>query len=428
MKKEGKRAKVLLALMVSVTIMVVWSPQLLAQKKTIKVLGWAGPRCEFSSKGIADIYMKTYPDVKVVVDGYPYGEFLVKIALDIAGGGGAYDVVWAFTPFDKSYAEAGYLRSLDKYLLDDPEYWADFRKDTYPNVLSLYQHGDHWWAMAADSNTQLFYYRKDLLSQAGVKVPTTWDEVLKAAVKLHNPPDIYAIGNYLQRYWATDSWLALFYSAGGEFWTEDYQPLINSPAGLQATELLLELSKYNPPEALSWDEAKLHDALGNAGIVAMAPNNWAGPVLTDPKMSKFADQIDVAMVPRLNGNLVVPMGGLGLGVTTRSGYPDEAWRFIKSYLARENQRTVVSLGGQPARLSALTDPVNVAKNRFFPLLAESLKLAVLRPVEVEYERLAELLGVELDNVILGKKTPKQALDDVNKTAEEIFMETGRMKR
>jgi len=424
-RKKG--VKVLLVLTVLVSTMFLWSSQSLAQKKTIKVLCWAGPRCEFTSKGMADIYMKAHPDVNIVVDAFPYGEFLMKIALDIAGGGGAYDVLWAFTPFDKGYAEAGYLQPLDKYLLEDPEFWADIRKDIYPNVLSLYQHGEHWWAIAADTNTQIFYYRKDLLSQAGVKVPTTWDEVLDAAVKLHNPPDMYAVGTYLQRYWATDAWLALFYSAGGKFWTEDYQPLLNSPAGVQATELLLKLSKYTPREALSWDEAKLHDAMGNAGIVAMAPNCWAGPVLTDPKISKFANQIDVAMTPKLNGNLVLPMGGLGLGVTTRSGYPDEAWKFIKFYLSRENQRTVVSLGGQPARISALTDPVNVAERLFFPVLAESLKLAIVRPVEAEYERIAELLGIELDNVILGKKSIREALDDVNRAAYETFVETGRIK-
>ncbi len=428
MKKGNKAGKIVLVLTALISIVFLWLPsQSLARKKTIKVLAWAGPRCEFTVKGMAEIYMKDHPDLNIVVSAFPYGQFNSAIALDIAGGGKGYDIAWVFHPFDKGYVDAGYLRPLDKYLLEDPEYWVDLQKDISPKVLSLYQYGGHRYAMPADGTTQIFYYRKDLLSQAGVKVPTTWDEVLSTAPKLHSPPNVYAVGIYLERYWATDGWLVLFFSAGGIFWGEDHQPLLDSPAAVRATELLMSLSSYIPSEAIGWDEAKLHDSIGNAGIVAMAPNCWTGPVLTDPEMSKFADQIDVAMTPTLDGNLEPPMGGLGLGVTARSAYPDEAWQFIKFYMARENQRTVVSLGGSPARTSALTDPVNVAKNRFFPFLEKSLRLARLYPPDTEYERIAELLGIELDNMILGKKTVKEALKDANRAAYEVFVETGKIK-
>ena len=39
------------------------------------------------------------------------------------------------------------------------------------------------------SHAQVMWYRTDLLEQAGLEVPTTWDELYDAAVALTNPDE-----------------------------------------------------------------------------------------------------------------------------------------------------------------------------------------------------------------------------------------------
>ena len=160
----------------------------------------------------------------------------------------------------------------------------------------------------------------------------------------------------------------------------------------------------------------------------MVPNMWMGPTLTDPEEAKFAPQIDVTLTPTLDGKRVLPMGGFGLGLTSNSPNKDLAWEFIKFYAAKENQRKEVELGAQPARMSALRDPVNVKLRRFFPVLADSLPYAIPRPVIPEFAQAEQILGLELGKLVMGEKTVKQALQDANEAIYKVMMQTGRIKR
>ena len=45
------------------------------------------------------------------------------------------------------------------------------------------------YGVPINGNIQVLYYRADLYEKAGLKVPTTWDELLANARKLHNPPN-----------------------------------------------------------------------------------------------------------------------------------------------------------------------------------------------------------------------------------------------
>ncbi len=392
-----------------------------AQAKTrLTYINSTGPRYGFAAKGMAKEYMKLHPDVDIVVETYPWEEYAGKIALDVAGGGAAYDIIWIDYKFIGGYADANYLLAFDTYLLQDPEFWQDLQSDIYDVVLGMYNYKGKWWAVPSDGNTQVFYYRQDVLDNAGVKVPTTWEEVFAAAPKIHNPPSFYAAGANLKRFWAADVWFAPFMSAGGYFWDENYVPTIDTPAGVEAAELILKLYKLCPPDAIGWAEADLYEAMGSAGVVGMAPAQWAGNVLTNPDAALLADKIGVTFCPKYKGKLVLPQGGFGLGINARSFYQDVAWDFIKFYMSRENQQLVVSYTGQPARVSALTDPVNVARSPYFAVLGKALKYAIPRPVIAEFSIVENIMGVELNKMMLGEKTPAQAVHDMNTEVYKVM--------
>jgi len=388
----------------------------------------SGPRYSFAATGMAQEYMKRNPNVYIEVEAFPYGEYIWKVALDVAGGGGGYDIIWLDYKFTGGYAEAGYLLPLDEYLLTNPEYWKDIQSDVYPNILNMYKYKGHWYGIPHDANTEVFYYRKDLLTKAGITVPENWDEVLEAIPKLDNPPNVYAIGGNLMRAFGETTWSPMFWSLGGWYWDENFVPQVNSQAGIRAAELYKKIYQHAPKESLSWREAEFYDAMGNAGIIAMGPLIWCGASLTDPKFAKFADQIDVTRPPLLDGNLVMPMGGFGLAISARSPHPEEVWKFIAFYTSRENQRMVISYTGQPSRISALMDPVNVEKARYFPALLRCLKYAKPRPVIPEFAKVEQILGIELNKILTGESTPREAMDSANSQIYEVMLRSGRIKK
>jgi len=399
----------------------------LAQEK----IHWAfvtpsGPRYQFAAEGMSKEYMKLNPGIDITVHPFPYGEYVTKIALDVAGGTGVYDIIWVDYGFIGGYADANYMMPLDSYISANPEYWQDIQSDIYLNVLNLYQYKEHWYGVPNDGNTHIFYYRKDVLAEKGVEVPETWEQVLQIAPKLHNPPKMYAVGANLNRWFSVDTWLPLFFGSGGWVWDDNFAPTINSPAGVWAGKMLKKLFQYVPQESLSWAEGDLYEGMGGAGITAMAPAAWGGATLTNPKLSKFADRIGATMPPTAKDKRVLPMGGFGLGIATTASYPDKIWDFIMFYTARENQRRVVSYTGQPARISALKDPANVEKSPYFPALAEGLRYALPQPVIAEYAQFKPIIGVQLHKVLLGEKSVEEALDDANESLYEVMRRGGKL--
>lgn len=420
---KTKRTCLILAV---VCLLVGWVYPALAQKATLNFITTTGPRYGFAAKGMAEDFMKANPDVKINVEAFPYGEYTDKIALDVAGGA-VYNIIWVDYQFIGGYADAGYLLPLDKYLQKNPEYWKDAQSDIPSNVRSLYLYKDQMFAIPHDGNSSVFYYRQDVLADAGVEVPTTVNQLLASVPKVHNAPIMYGYGSNLKRFWASDFWYNLFFSLGGQVWDEDYTPGINTEAGVKSLDIMGELFKYGSMDALNWAEADVYEAMGTAGIIAMAPFQWAGNVLTNPDAAKLAHLIGVAVNPSVEGKLHPVMGGYGLSVGKRTPHQDEAMDFIMYYTARENQRALVAYTGQPPRISALTDPVNVKIARYFPVLGESIKNAIARPVIAEFAKATRVLGVEINKALLGQKSSREALDDANEAIYNILVQGGRIK-
>lgn len=90
----------------------------------------------------------------------------------------APDVYYLDVSLATAYMSKGLLAPLDEYL--DKTDVADFQQ----NLLKGYQKDGKTYGLPKDYNTLGLFYNKDMLSKAGVKVPTTWDELMTAAQKL----------------------------------------------------------------------------------------------------------------------------------------------------------------------------------------------------------------------------------------------------
>ncbi|WP_286240082.1 ABC transporter substrate-binding protein [Neptuniibacter halophilus] len=125
----------------------------------------------------------------------------------------------------------------------------------------------HRVAIAADGDMALLYLRKDLLEDAAnrkryaeqfgqaLAVPQTWQEYERQVAFFHDPDNGF-FGAVEQRDEASGwmFWMPRYASRSEPvqmLFDEQMKPLINSPAGIAATESYLATVKYSPPGILN---------------------------------------------------------------------------------------------------------------------------------------------------------------------------------
>lgn len=195
-----------------------------------------------------------------------------------------------------------------------------------------------FYAIPVNYITDMLFIRTDIFKKAGLKYPTTWEEVRQAAITIKKMGLMdYPLGQSWNR--SADGYgvyQALLYSFGGG-WTDpkgNYKPLA-SPAGLAALQWATEIytkEKIAPPDAMAWTGFGNNEAF-LSGKIAMTFN---GPsiyyVLEKEKRPLFKDTV---MVVKPAG----PAGRnhdvflLSFGVFTSTKHPDLAKDLIKGILA-----------------------------------------------------------------------------------------------
>jgi len=123
--------------------------------------------------------------IKVNLITMGYNEAIEKQVAAFAAKSSAYDVVQVDSIFIKGYAKAGHIQPLDGLIPNDQ--LADYFSDVPPTFKDMYADQGKTFGMATIGNCQRFIYNDAHLKDAGVGVPETWDDLLKAAQKVVDP-------------------------------------------------------------------------------------------------------------------------------------------------------------------------------------------------------------------------------------------------
>jgi len=130
-------------------------------------------------------------------------------------------------------------------------------------------------AIAMMVNTQHLVYRHDILTDLGIAVPQTWDEILAAAEKIKEAGVVdYPLGATMQSGWnLSQDFNNMFLGYGGQFYDDANMPTINNEAGVNALNTMKAMTAYMDPEYLQSDSTYVQQQL-QQGKIAMA-NLWA---------------------------------------------------------------------------------------------------------------------------------------------------------
>ena len=352
-----------------------------------------------------------------------------------------YDIIAVDLPWVGEFANDGILMPLEE-ALDlaqlDP---ADFHTAGWQAA--------HWggklFGVPAQTTPELLFYRKDLFAENGLTPPRNTDELLTAAAALHDPQrGQYGIAWNAARGTALGHTVLMTLAdfgqpilnlpkiAGG-FETAhlakgEYRVTIDTLAGLQAAEFLLELLKFSPPEILSmsWYERVRPYA---SGRIAMA----YGYTLLAPYFElddASPAQLQTGYLPHPAGpdaTPVAPVGGYMMGIP--ANLPKEriadAAAALKVFTSPEAQKLYVQNGSRTnPRYSVAADPdVRRLSPIFEAVDAMSWRDELQfwpRPPIPEINEIIQICGEEFHDMLRGIVTPKEALRRAQGRADAII--------
>ena len=184
----------------------------------------------------------------------------------------------------------GTIRPLDDLI-------AQYGDQLTPN--QLIQVDGETMAIAMMVNVQHLMYREDILSDLGIDVPTTWEEVLAAAETIQEAGVVdYPLGATMASGWnIAQEFVNMFGGFGGTFVNDDNTPNVNSEAGLAALDMMMRMTAYMDPEFLNSDSTYVQQQF-QQGDIAMA-NLWASraAAMNDEAESQVVGLVATAAAP-----------------------------------------------------------------------------------------------------------------------------------
>lgn len=381
--------------------------------------------------GIQDDLVKTFNKtspgftVKSLRGQSDAGKFLAAVA-----AGNPPDVY--MVPTDPiGLAVQGGLMPLDHYIATSKVIKSS---DFYPGTWNSCTFHGHVYCIPYDYDSFALFWNKDLFKAAGLdpnKPPSTWAELQADAKKLTKYDKKGNITQLGFAPWVGSTSAAEWpmWAEGGQMW--DYKsgkPTMDQPANVKALQWEVNWAKSfgGYDKLLRFASA----AGGNTYYLGQKVAMWVAESYYLSQLQNFEPKVRFGVapfgVPRpdtkhpyINGDV----DGNMLAIPTGSKHPDEAWKFIEWQATTGIRDWITREGDQSARKSDLNivptylkEPYRSDYKIFVNLLhGKHVYFNQGSPVDGYYytER-----ANEFDLALRGKKTPAQALKDLQNNVQQ----------
>ncbi len=268
----------------------------------------------------------------------------------------------------------------------------------------------------------LLYYRKDLLSKAGISSPPkTWAEMQADCAKIKGV-SCYA-GQFDKYEGLTCNFSEAVDSAGGHILNDAGKPDVNTPQAKAGLDFLVNGFKSGmiPKEAITYEEEDARRAFEAGKLVFLRQWPYQYALSNKPGSSKVVGKFDVAPLPGLNGPGSPTLGGHDLAISSFAKNKATALDFIKFLTGADQERANLLASSEAPTLAALYDePALQQKFPYLPTLKASLANAVPRPQAVRYNDVTTAIQEDVYAALTGKMTSDQALADLQNKLGQLI--------
>lgn len=321
-----------------------------AAPKTLRVVALNHPFVEAVADMIPGFEKET--GIKVKLETYGEDQLTQKLTTEFTAGNSNIDVFATRPPQEaKVMYRNKWYTNLTPYIQKTPDYDYNDFTDGSREIVTVDK--DFIIAIPVVNECHVMYYRKDLLSAKGLKVPATIQELYDTVGKLTDKKkDIYGIALRGQRSPLITQFSSFLFSYGGDFFdSKTRKATINTPEALAAIAMYGNLIRnYGPEGALnmSWPQAAAIFAQGKAAFWIDASSLYKN--VMDPEKSAVAAQTGVAPFPAgPKGAKMYNISQWALAINSTSKQKDEAWQFIE-YMT--NKKGTTYMQGEKANQCA----------------------------------------------------------------------------
>lgn len=247
----------------------------------------------------ADAFMKENPDVKINIETMSWADFKTRWNAGITTGDLPDMSTTCGTAEVAELVNAGIIQPMDASI---DAVGRDLFSETVLNELS---YNGATYGLPYYSHAQVMWYRQDLLDEANLSIPQTWDELYDAAVALTDP----AKGQYgCAVSLSTSDFIATRYlnfyvrSGGGSLLNDDLTANLTSDLALEGINYWVKMfQNCSPAETINYG-INDHAMLYYQGITAFDFNSGfqIGGVQTNRE--DLVDYISCADLPTMNAD------------------------------------------------------------------------------------------------------------------------------
>ncbi|GAX39654.1 putative bacterial extracellular solute-binding protein [Tolypothrix sp. NIES-4075] len=440
-----------------------------------------------TQKGVLDVALNRHignfeslTGAKVNMVAFPFGDLYKKLQQDWSSRTPKYDMAVILSKWLIDFINTNDLEDLTNRVQSDfALQWQDIAP-IFRDVSASYK--QRIYAIPLDGDFHMVYYRSDLLKNAGLTPPTTWDDYLAIAKQFHGKdlnndgkPDYGScmakgrrFGGYLLFTSIASSFLqSQGTTQGGFFDLETMKPLVENPAFAKALNIYKKTMQYGPPNEANlgiFEERRLFTS-GRCALTL----EWGdiGTLAINPATSKVIDKVGAVVTPgstqvldRKTGTLVAcdkftcPYAIAGVnhapftafvgwaGVVHAKAAPtvkDAAYAFL-SYMSQPAQAnvdvTIGKTGANPYRISQVKTIDTWVKagmspdaaNNYLSAMGVSLNtpnivLDLRIPHNQQYQ--LEVLDAVLADFLAGKLTTEEVMQQIEHKWEQITNQVGR---
>ncbi len=299
-------------------------------------------------------------------------------SMDILG----LDVTWA-----PEFAQAGWILP----------WTGTFKQQAEAGTLKVPLQTATWkgklYAVPANSNTQLLWYRSDLVKTP----PKTWDQMISDAEQLAKQGKPHLIEIQGAQYEGTTVWFnTMVASAGGSILTPNAQHASLGPPAVTALKVMKQLatSKAADPSlpVQMEDQNRLAMESGSAAFELNYPFVYPSMKTDKPDLFKhFKWDLYPSVISGKPSRVTI--GGLDLAVSKYSPHPQMAFQAALCLRNRENQLNAAIKGGLPPTLESLYhDPKMFPAYPFHADILTALQNASVRPQTPAYQNISIVIS------------------------------------
>lgn len=393
---------------------------------------WAAP-LEKAVRLWNEEHVERQVKLNLLLVGYP--ELHFKISTAVASGNAPdfslIDSVWV-----TQFARAGFLRPLDEI---DPEWVeSEYKRDFFPIFVEGNRCDGHLYAIHAQTDMALVWYRKDWLQAEEMRPPSTWDELIEVAQHFQRA-DVrkrYGLGPYPLVFPAglkagettTYQLLSFLWSGGGDVFS-DGKVVLDSSAAKRAVKFLRDLvTHYHvaPAEVTTYEWNKAPKLFAKGEVAMSIGGSYESALIKEVAGwddDHFRAKVGFVPIPAgPGGQQTTTAGGMSYAIYQQAEEPELALEILKIATGPKLMKeSCLTTGHNPSRISVY-ESLDPERDWFLSQISEMLYSARIRPLTPEYVRVSEQLRIMIENAISDHMTVDEA---VGKAAEIISVLTRR---